>query len=37
MTATIAVALAFAVLVGFVRRIIPKKPSINLEKKKGRK
>tara|TARA_R100001509_G_scaffold57831_1_gene31869 strand:+ start:190 stop:714 length:525 start_codon:yes stop_codon:yes gene_type:complete len=34
MTATIAVALAFAVLVGFVRRIIPKKPSINLEKKK---
>ena len=34
MTATIAVALAFAVLVGFVRRIIPKKSSINLEKKK---
>ena len=34
MTATIAVALAFAVLVGFVRRIIPKKPSINLETKK---
>ena len=33
-TATIAVALAFAVLVGFVRRIIPKKSSINLEKKK---
>ena len=30
-TATIAVALAFAVLVGFVRRMIPQKPSINLE------